>query len=112
MEEKTIFDLHSELAVDTFLRVKTARGWVTYIVNTHRKDGSARTYGDLYMYFTTKKEGFRFAMGMILSETYCGKFWQGKTQYLYFDNYRVPELLEPVRIISPTLIFPKRKWEL
>lgn len=107
-----IFDLHSNLTVDTFLRVKIGNTFVTYITPVERKDGTARTYGDLYMYFTTRKTGFRFAMGFILSETLCGKYWQGRTQYFYFDRYRVPELLDPVKTLDNPLIFPKRKWEL
>ena len=112
MTEKMIFDLHDQLTLDTFLRVKYPKNkWCTYIIPTMRNDGTIRTFGDVYLYFTTKTD-FRFAMGMILNETLCGKFWTGKSQYLYFDKKRPPELLEPLRVFTTQFVHPKRKKDL
>ena len=110
--EKTVFDLYDEMTVDTFLRVKLGSKWVTYIIPSNRQDKSIRTYGDVYLYYTTQKSNFRFAMGFVLEETLCGNFWKGENQYLYFDKGRPPELLESVRKIKSPLYFPKRSWEI
>ena len=110
--EKVIMDLYDNMMVDTYLSVKIGDKFVHYIVKVNRKDGSVRTYGDLYLYFTTKKPTFRMALGYFLEEDESGKFWLGQRQYMYFDRNKPPELLPKIRELKSPLIFEKRSWEL
>lgn len=91
---KVYFDLIEELYVDTYLSVKYSKEdgktvFVHYAIPRKRKNGTFRSYGDLYNYFTQKK-GFRFAIGYILEEDESGKFWKAQNQYFYFDKNELP----------------------
>jgi len=106
----TYFELFQPLYIDTYLSVKLGNKWVHYIIPVVRKDGTTRTYGDLYKYFTQKKD-FRMACGYILQETLCNKFWKGQIQYLYFDKNRAPYLIEDKKLKHP-LLFAKNQSRL
>ena len=101
MENKEYFDLFTELPVDTFLVVKFGSKFVKYNVPIERKNGSKRTFGNLYDHFT-KREDFRFAIGYIRGETLDGYF-SGQTQYFYFDRRTAP-YLKSKRLDYPLLL--------
>lgn len=109
-DEIVVLDLYDELIIDTFLVVKIGDKFVKYNVPCVRKNGVVRTYGDLYMYFTTKKPLFRMAMGYVRQESECGLYWMGQQQYFYFDKYKAPELTS--KSLKSPLLLLKRKWEL
>ena len=102
--EKTYFDLFDDLLINTYLSVKLGNKFVHYIIPYQRKDGTIRTYGDLYKYFT-QKEGFRMAMGYMLEVDETGKFWAGQNQYMYFDKNTAPHISE--RKLGYPLLLPK-----
>jgi len=88
------FDLSNSLLADTILCVKytSASGapvWVHYNIPLNRSNGSERSFGDLYTYFSNK-EGFRFAKGLIRLEE--GEFWKGISQYFYFSKEEPPHM--------------------
>lgn len=100
--KKEYFDLMNELTIDTYLSVKIGEKFVHYIIPVERKDGSKRTFGNIYDYFT-KKDGFRMALGYILTETLDG-YWKGQTQYFYFDKKTHPYLVEDRKLQAPLLM--------
>ncbi len=87
--KKNYLDMTDPLMVDTYLTVKIGVKFVHYAIPRKRKDSTLRLYGDLYKYFT-QKEGFRFAIGYLLSED--NEFWYGQNQYFYFDKNNAPFL--------------------
>ena len=88
-DKKDYLDLTEALMIDTYLSVKLGSKFVHYAIPRERKDGTLRLYGDLYKYFT-QKDGFRFAIGYVLSED--KEFWYGQNQYLYFSKKEPPFL--------------------
>lgn len=88
-EKKQYLELIEPLMIDTYLSVKIGSKFVHYAIPRERKDGTLRQYGDLYKYFT-QKEGFRFAIGYLLSDDTIN--WYGQNQYLYFDKKEAPFL--------------------
>lgn len=88
-DKKDFLDLTEPILVDTYLSVKIGSKFVHYAIPRERKDGTLRMYGDLYKYFT-QKQGFRFAIGYLLSED--KEFWYGQNQYMYFDRLNAPFL--------------------
>ena len=93
-------DLLDELVTDIFLIVKkdninnpSRTVFVKYIVPRIRKNGSVRTYADLYNYFTDTErqetKGFRFARAYILQSSWCGKFWENGKQIFYFSKSQI-----------------------
>lgn len=88
-DKKDFLDLTEPIMVDTYLSVKIGSKFVHYAIPRERKDGTLRMYGDLYKYFT-QKQGFRFAIGYLLSQD--KQFWYGQNQYFYFDKANAPFL--------------------
>lgn len=87
-KKKDYLDLTEPLMIDTYLSVKIGDKFVHYAIYRERKNGTLRTYGDLYNYFINKKKGFRFAIGYCLTED--SEFWYGQNQYFYFDKNEAP----------------------
>ena len=93
------FDLTLPLITDTILIVKIGSKWVHYNTPINKKDGTRRTYGDLYHYFSNQ-DGFRFAKGYVRQgDPSLGECYSYQFQYLYFsreeppmmDNRELPE---------------------
>jgi len=83
------FDLNSDLICDTLLLVKMGSKWVEYVIPIKRKDGSTRTYGDLYHYYSNITD-FRFAKGYVLGESLIYDAYTYKHQYMYFSKEELP----------------------
>lgn len=90
--KKDYFDLNSPLMVDTYLTVKYEK-MVHYNIPKLKRNGEARTYGDLYHFYTTKPN-FRMAMGYIRYESECGNYWQGLKRWFYFDKNNMPYMVD------------------
>lgn len=104
-------DRTNDLPCNIWLSVKytnneNPRGfsWCNYQIPVQRKDGSYRSYGDLYFYFISKK-GFRMAMGYILEESDCKMIWIAYKRIFYFDKvkliYSLGGLDKPLKEVKP-----------
>ncbi len=105
-------DLTNPIPFDTMLSVKLMKPngktiFYQYIIPRTRKDGSERLFGDLYFYFT-KKEGFRFAIGYLMTEDKNLDLWIGQNQYFYFDKKKEPQL--SFKKTNP-LYIPKKSYK-
>lgn len=103
--EKDYLDMTEPLMVDTYLRVKLGDKWMHIGVPRERKNNTFRTYGDVYSYFTSKYNNFRFAIGTILVGE-DENTWSGQNDYFYFDKKHTPFLS-----FKETILYtcPKRK---
>jgi len=109
-EDGSKLDLLSPIPVDSMFRVKVGEAWYPIIVpRIRKKNGKEVLFGELYSYYM-KLDNFRMLKGLVLSESYCGKYWEGKTQYFYFTK-RQPPIIQ-FKYYSNPYITPKRKFEL
>lgn len=90
--KKDYVDLTAALPVDTYLTVKFGMKWVHYNIPCIKKDGTQRTFGELY-HFYTKKKDFKMALGYIRREDETAKYWTAQTQYFYFSKVDMPYLV-------------------
>ena len=89
--EKDFFDLNDGLMVDTYLVVKYGIKFVHYNIPCIKANGEARTYGELYWFYTSKPN-FKMAMGYVRKDD--GEFWTAQKQYFYFDKIQMPNLVD------------------
>ena len=89
--EKDYFDLTAPLLVDTYLTVKYGLKWVHYNIPMLKTNGVARTYGELYHFYTNKPD-FKMAIGYARNEE--GEYWTAQKPYFYFDKNQAPNLID------------------
>ena len=104
IDNNFFFDLQDPLMFDTYLTVKYGLKWVHYNVPITRNNGTSRTYGDLYTYFTNQPD-FKMAIGYIRNDSPCNQYWTAKARYFYFDKNQAPHLAS--KVLTTPLILKK-----